>query len=233
MISFIIPCYNEELYIRECIRSIKKECNSLLYEIIVVDNNCTDNTVLIAMQEGVIIVSERQKGVVFARQKGYKSAKYDLIANIDADSRLCEGWIKKAISKILEPDVVAVTGPLIYDNVSVTISIMTKIYYYLAWFSNNYIGVFLQGGNSLIKKSALDKANGYDTSIVFYGEDTMTAKRLKPFGKIKFVMGLKLHSSPRRLKDQGILKTSWLYITNYFSVTFKNKSTTSNYKDFR
>jgi glycosyltransferase involved in cell wall biosynthesis len=233
MISFIIPCYNEETYIRACIQSIKKECSSIQYEIIVVDNNCTDNTVLIAMQENVTIVSERQKGVVFARQKGYKSAKYDLIANIDADSRLSEGWVKKALSKILEPDVVAITGPLIYDNVSLSMSIMTKFYYYLAWFSNNYIGVFLQGGNSLIKKDALDKANGYDISVVFYGEDTMTAKRLKPFGKIKFVMGLNLHSSPRRLKDQGVIKTTWLYISNYFSVTFKNKSATNNYKDFR
>jgi glycosyltransferase involved in cell wall biosynthesis len=68
-ISFVIPCYNEENYIRNCIQSIKREAGSLLlYEIIVVDNNCTDRTVLIAMQEGVTVVSEQQKGVVFARQ---------------------------------------------------------------------------------------------------------------------------------------------------------------------
>ena len=93
-ISFVIPCYNEEKYIRDCIHSIRREASSLPhYEIIVVDNNCTDQTVLIAMQEGVTVVSERQKGVVFARQKGYETAQYNLIANIDADSRLCEGWI--------------------------------------------------------------------------------------------------------------------------------------------
>jgi hypothetical protein len=93
--------------------------------------------------------------------------------------------------------------------------------------------VFVQGGNCLIRKDILDKANGYDTSIAFYGEDTMTAKRLHQFGKIKFVMKLRLHSSPRRLKEQGIINTSWLYISNYFSVTFKNKSATNDYKDFR
>jgi len=233
-ISFVIPCYNEEKYIRDCIRSIRREASSLPhYEIIVVDNNCTDQTVLIAMQEGVTVVSERQKGVVFARQKGYESAQYNLIANIDADSRLCEGWVEIALNNIADPSVVAVTGPLIYDDVSHSLTISTKFYYYLAWFSNSFIGVFLQGGNAMIKKSALDKTNGYDTTIAFYGEDTMTAKRLEPFGKIKFAMKLKLHSSPRRLKDQGVFSTTWLYLKNYFSVTFKDRAATNSYKDYR
>jgi len=235
VISFVIPCYNEEQYIRDCIQSIKIEASSCLYcyEIIVVDNNCTDNTASIALEEGANVVSEKQKGVVFARQKGYEIAQYDLIANIDADSRLCKGWVETALYHVDKLGIVAVTGPLVYDDVSRTMLAMTKLYYYLAWFSNNYIGVFLQGGNALIKKSALDKVNGYDTSITFYGEDTMTAKRLQKFGKIKFAMKLKLHSSPRRLKDQGTFKTVWLYLSNYFSVTFKNKSTTNDYKDFR
>jgi glycosyltransferase involved in cell wall biosynthesis len=233
-ISFVIPCYNEEKYIRDCIRSINREAQSLPnYEIIVVDNNCTDQTVLIAMQEGVTVVSERQKGVVFARQKGYESAQYNLIANIDADSRLCKGWVDIALSNIADPKVVAVTGPLVYDDVSRSLAISTKIYYYIAWFSNNFIGVFLQGGNALLKKSALDATNGYDTTIAFYGEDTMTAKRLEPHGKIKFAMKLKLHSSPRRLKDQGVFSTTWLYLKNYLSVTFKNQAVTNSYKDYR
>jgi len=233
-ISFVIPCYNEEKYIRDCIRSIVQEAKILpSYEIIVVDNNCTDNTAAIAREEGAIVIIEQRKGVVFARQAGYEAAQYELIANIDADSRLCEGWTNIARFWISDSKIVAVTGPLLYDDVSKSISIMTRIYYYLAWFSNNYIGVFLQGGNALIKKSALDKVNGYDTTIAFYGEDTMTAKRLEPFGKIKFCMQLKLHSSPRRLKDQGILNTTWTYLKNYLSVTFKDKATTSAYKDFR
>ena len=233
-ISFIIPCYNEEKYIRDCIRSIKREASCLPhYEIIVVDNNCTDDTVLIAMQEEITVVSEHQKGVVFARQKGYEIAQYDLIANIDADSRLCKDWVKIALSSLVDLSVVAVTGPLIYDDISQSLAISTKIYYYLAWFSNRFIGVFLQGGNSLIRKSALELANGYDTNIAFYGEDTMTAKRLEPFGKIKFNMKLKLHSSPRRLKEQGVISTSWLYLMSYFSVTFRNKAATNTYEDFR
>lgn len=233
MISFIIPCYNEQDYIKECIQSIKREAKWIPYEIIVVDNNCTDNTVYIAIQEGAIVVTEKQKGVVFARQSGYEHAKYSLIANIDADSRLFPGWIWIAMKHISQPDVVAVTGPIIYDGASLALRVLTRIYYWFALQSNKYIGVFLQGGNCLIRKSALDLVGGYDRSIAFYGEDTMTAKRLEQSGKIVFEPGLFIYSSPRRLKDQGIISTTWLYLTNYFSVTFKNKSTTDDYKDFR
>jgi glycosyltransferase involved in cell wall biosynthesis len=230
----VIPCYNEEKYIRDCIHSINEESKLLTnYEIIVVDNNCTDNTAAIAREEGATVIVEQKKGVVFARQAGYQAAQYELIANIDADSRLSKGWIDIAAHEINDPDIVAITGPLVYDDVSESMHIMTRLYYYMAWLSNRFVGVFLQGGNALIKKSALDKVNGYDTNIAFYGEDTMTAKRLEPYGKIKFVMKLKLHSSPRRLKDQGIISTTWLYLKNYLSVTFKDRAATTAYKDFR
>jgi len=233
MISFIIPCYNEEAHIKDCIRAIRKHVWYVPYEIIVVDNNCTDKTVEIAELEGAFVIKETRKGVVFARQTGYEAAKGFLIANIDADSKITEGWIWEALSRLSNDDTVAVTGPLEYQDVGLGLRIMTKLYYLIAKLSNDYIGVFIQGGNSMIKKSALDKVGGYDLSIAFYGEDTMTAKRIQHLGKIVFNMYMVTTTSPRRLKEQGNIKTIWMYLTNYFSVTFKNKSTTNDYKDYR
>ena len=233
IISFIIPCYNEEKYILDCIRSIRKHMWYVPYEIIVVDNNCTDNTVSIAELELVMVIKEPRKGVVFARQAGYEAATGRLIANIDADSKITDGWVWKAFSSLSNDNVVAVSGPLEYDGASFGLKIMTKLYYLLAKMSNDHIGVFLQGGNCMIKKKALDEVKGYDTSIAFYGEDTMTAKRIQHLGKIVFNIHMVTTTSSRRLEEQGVIKTTWLYLTNYFSVTFKNKSTTNEYKDFR
>ena len=233
MISFIIPCYNEEEHIKDCIRSIRANVWYVPYEIIVVDNNCTDKTAEIAELEGAFVIKESRKGVVFARQAGYEAAKGFLIANIDADSKITDGWVWEALSCLSNENVVAVSGPLEYDGASLGLRIMTKLYYLIAKLSNDYIGVFLQGGNAMIKKSALDKVGGYDLSIAFYGEDTMTAKRIQHLGKIVFNMYMITTTSPRRLEEQGVIKTTWLYLTNYFSVTFKNKSTTNDYKDFR
>jgi glycosyltransferase involved in cell wall biosynthesis len=233
MISFIIPCYNEEKHIKDCIRSIRKNVWYLPYEIIVVDNNCTDKTAKIAEKEQAFVIKETRKGVVFARQAGYQAARGRLIANIDADSKITSAWLWEALSGLSDDNVVAVTGPLKYEDVSSSLRMMTKFYYALAKISNDHIGVFLQGGNAIIRKSALDEVGGYDTSIAFYGEDTMTAKRIQHLGKIVFNPRMITTTSPRRLKEQGLIKTSWLYISNYFSVTFKNKSATKDYKDFR
>ena len=233
MISFIIPCYNEEEHIKDCIRSIRANVWYVPYEIIVVDNNCTDKTGEIAELELAKVIKEPRKGVVYARQAGYEAATGRLIANIDADSQITDGWVWEALSCLSNENVVAVSGPLEYDGASLGLRIMTKLYYLIAKLSNDYIGVFLQGGNAMIKKSALDKVGGYDLSIAFYGEDTMTAKRIHHLGKIVFNMYMVTTTSPRRLEEQGVLKTTWLYLTNYFSVTFKNKSTTNDYKDYR
>lgn len=233
-VSFIIPCYNEEKFIKDCIRSIKDDTQGMSnIEIIVIDNNCTDSTAEIARDEGVIVVNEDQKGVVFARQRGYLESKYDLIANVDADSRIPLGWTETALKTMSDDSVVAVTGPLIYDDASLKLRFVVRIYYYLAYISCKLIGVFLQGGNCMIRKTALQKVGGYDTSVAFYGEDTMTAKILQQFGKIKFNMNLNLLSSSRRLAKQGVVKTTWLYLVNYLYVTFKGKPHTNEYKDFR
>jgi glycosyltransferase involved in cell wall biosynthesis len=233
MISFIIPCYNEEAHIKDCIRAIRKHVWYVPYEIIVVDNNCTDKTAEIAELESAFVIKETRKGVVHARQAGYEAATGRLIANIDADSKITDGWVWEALSCLSNDNVVAVSGPLEYDGTRFSLKVMTKLYYLLAKVSNDHIGVFLQGGNCMIKKKALDDVGGYDTSIAFYGEDTMTAKRIQHLGKIVFNMYMITTTSPRRLEEQGVLKTTWLYLTNYFSVTFKNKSTTNDYKDFR
>jgi len=233
MISFIIPCYNEEEHIKDCIRSIRKHVWYVPYEIIVVDNNCTDKTAEIAEAELAMVIKESRKGVVFARQAGYEAATGRLIANIDADSEITDGWVWEALSCLSNDETVAVTGPLKYNGASFKLRILTKFYYFVAKLSNDYIGVFLQGGNAMIKKKALDEVGGYDTSIAFYGEDTMTAKRIQHLGKIVFNMYMVTTTSPRRIEEQGLIKTTWLYMTNYFSVTFKNKSTTNDYKDYR
>ena len=233
MISFIIPCYNEEEHIKDCIRSIRANVWYVPYEIIVVDNNCTDKTAEIAELELAKVIKEPRKGVVYARQAGYEAATGRLVANIDADSQITDGWVWEALSCLSNDETVAVTGPLEYNSASFKLRVLTKFYYFLAKLSNDYIGVFLQGGNCMIKKKALDEVGGYDTSIAFYGEDTMTAKRIQHLGKIVFSMYMITTTSPRRLKEQGLIKTTWLYMTNYFSVTFKGKSTTNDYKDFR
>ncbi len=84
----IVPAYNEENYLEACLKSLT---NQLIpqneYEIIVVNNNSTDNTEKISRGfPQVRLINEKRQGVVFARIKGVEEAKGGTIAFIDADS---------------------------------------------------------------------------------------------------------------------------------------------------
>jgi glycosyltransferase involved in cell wall biosynthesis len=70
LISFVVPAYNEEALIASCIASIQSEIaqTGCQAEIIVVNNDSTDGTRLIASSiPAVLVVDEMQRGLVQAR----------------------------------------------------------------------------------------------------------------------------------------------------------------------
>jgi glycosyltransferase involved in cell wall biosynthesis len=92
-LSIIIPAYNEERYLKNCLDSIAKQTIKP-DEVIVVDNNSTDKSVEIARSyDFVKIINEKEQGVVHARNRGFNAAKCDIIARIDADSVLPRAWV--------------------------------------------------------------------------------------------------------------------------------------------
>lgn len=233
IISFVIPAYNEENFISQCLNSVKKEIEKFQInaEIIVVDNASTDKTKEIASKfKKVKIINEFKRGLTFARQAGFLESKGVLIANIDADTILPEGWIEYVLSEFNKnKNLVALSGPQIYYDVSKKILIYQKIFYkiaYLTYLFNKYIlnkSSMLQGGNFVIRREALKKIGGFNTNILFWGEDTDIAKRLHKIGEVKFTFKLPIYASGRRLLKEGVFKTAWRYALNYFYVIFWGK----------
>lgn len=80
-ISVIIPCYNEEESIEKVIKSI----SSGIDEIIVVDNNSTDKTPVIARGLGARVIFEPVQGYGAALKSGFRNATGDIIATLDGD----------------------------------------------------------------------------------------------------------------------------------------------------
>jgi glycosyltransferase involved in cell wall biosynthesis len=232
-ISFVIPAYNEESCIGACLDSILQaiEKEKADAEVIVVDNASTDATSdIVRRYEKVKLVCESKKGLVQARQAGYLAASGDLIANIDADNRLTEKWITKVLDEFAKDEkLIALSGPLIYYDVPFYVRFLTRFFYCLAYgsyFLNRFIlrhSSMLQGGNFVIRKTALDKLGGYDTRLEFWGEDADIAHRLHPLGKVKLTFQLPIFSSGRRLMKEGIFKTGLKYTLNYYSIIFFKK----------
>jgi glycosyltransferase involved in cell wall biosynthesis len=242
-ISFVIPAYNEEAYIGPCLDSVMRELSAGAYdaEVIVVDNNSTDRTRELALAvPNVKVVGESHKGLVRARQAGFLASSGDLIANIDADTRLPQGWVATVFDEFRRDDrLAALSGPLIYFDMPLFGRALVRVFYWLAYLvyfivrDVLHVGAMVQGGNFVVRRSALEPIGGFDTSIEFYGEDTDVARRVSRIGRVKWTFRLPIYSSARRLKGEGIVRVGLRYALNYFWVTFRGRPLTRDYTDIR
>lgn len=242
-LAFVIPAYNEEALIGPCLESVIREVRraGVEAEIIVVNNASTDRTKQIASAfPEVTVVDEFKKGLVHARRAGFEASTAELVANIDADTQLPQGWVTTVMTTFgKRADLVGLSGPYVYHDLSLWNRFLVRGFYYLSYavyLLNRFvlrIGSMIQGGNFVIKRSAWIKAGGYDTSISFYGEDTDIAVRLSRVGKVKWTFGLPMYTSGRRLEEEGVFKTAGTYTLNYFWVTFRGKPVTKDYTDVR
>jgi glycosyltransferase involved in cell wall biosynthesis len=101
-LSFVIPAYNEEALLGPCLHSIMAQLaqERVDAEIIVVNNASTDRTRAVAAAfPGVRLIDEPRRGLVRARQAGFVAATGELIANLDADTRLTPGWLAQVSTR--------------------------------------------------------------------------------------------------------------------------------------
>jgi GT2 family glycosyltransferase len=205
-------------------------------EVVVVDNASTDRTSEVACAfEGVRVVHEPAKGLTKARQKGLAEARGDIIAYVDADTRMPPGWINTVLKTFAgDQRVVCVSGPYVYYDASRLERSLVRMYWVVlakpAYWLTRYMVV---GGNFAAKKSALLQIGGFDTNIAFYGEDTNIARRLKAAGKVKFVMQLPMPTSARRLHAEGVMAMALKYGANFLGEVVLKRPVTDQYDDVR
>jgi glycosyltransferase involved in cell wall biosynthesis len=242
-ISFIIPAYNEESYIRHCLDAIIKEINGREgYEVIVVDNNSNDQTCEIVAREypDVQLVHEPQRGANRAREAGFMASKGALVAFLDADTELGKGWTlraERAFAK--DPNLVCLSGPFIYYDLPPGVRLLVKFFYgmsYIVYLLNNFIfhsTSVIQGGTEIVRRDALQKIGGHNVSLTFYGDDADLARRLSKVGEVRFSFKFTMRSSGRRLAKEGTFTMGWRYAMNYFWITIFHKPFTMTSTEVR
>ncbi len=242
-ISFVIPAYNEEDNIVGCLEAVTRSlagshCSA---EVIVVNNASVDRTAeRAAAFAGVRVVDEPVKGLSRARQAGFLAARGKLIANLDADTRPTARWLAVVLDTFgRDPDLAALSGPFIYYDLPVLWRGPVRAFYALAYLAHLFnqrvlhVGAMLQGGDFVVRRTALEAVGGYDTSIDFYGEDTDIARRLSKVGRVKWTFRLPIKSSGRRLIEEGVVRTGLRYALNFIWVTFVGRPWTTTHTDIR
>ncbi len=88
-ISIVIPAYNEEKCISQTIKNLPYDeikSNKYELEVIVVNNNCSDNTAKLAKDLGATVVTETKRGYGHALHRGFIETSGNIIVTIDADN---------------------------------------------------------------------------------------------------------------------------------------------------
>ena len=234
-ISLIVPAYNEEKYIGACLDSATKNSNGKLFEIIVVNNASTDRTEeIVKKYKDIRVVQENNKGVTRARQRGFIESSGNILAFIDADTKMPPGWIEQVIDEFeKDKNLVCLSGPYVFYDIPLWKSFLVKIFWILSMPIYWVIGYMALAGNSVIRKEILKKMNGFNTEIEFWGDDTDTARRAKVFGKVKFKLNFIMYASGRRITKKGLLKMAIIYTSQFFSVVIRHRPATQKYIDIR
>ena len=100
-VSVIICCYNSGWIIKRCLEALKNQNvrKGLAWEIVIVDNNCSDNTIEEAMDTMANcniefrVVYEKTPGLLYARKKGIAEVKYTYTIYCDDDNLLCPEYV--------------------------------------------------------------------------------------------------------------------------------------------
>jgi glycosyltransferase involved in cell wall biosynthesis len=232
MVSVIIPTYNEEENIAQCLVSLTHQTvPRSTYEVIVVDGGSTDHTREIAQKYADKVFIQTSAKVGGARNDGIIAASHDIVATTDADCIIPPTWIETIKKGFLDPGVVQIYGPvypieesvknslsLFFANTFSRLGYYTKIFYYTL------------GCNTAFKREAFVRAGMYRP--VDAGDDLEIALRMKKFGKVKFCRAMNVGFSMRRYQQYGSLKSlyEWIYIVAHGGEARKFNYSKKEYK---
>ena len=118
MLSIIIPVYNSEKYLKECLTSIINQTLKDI-EIICVNDGSTDNSLKILEEFGaqdsrLRIINQENQGQGYARNAGLEAAKGDYVGFIDSDDYISPDFYKKLYS--YKSDIVLTTKRRYLEN---------------------------------------------------------------------------------------------------------------------
>lgn len=128
LISLIIPVYNVELYIKNCLNSIVSQLPNSEVEVIIIDDGSPDrsyniiNEYLINLPDSIkrqfSLIRQENRGLSAARNTGIDNSKGEYLAFLDSDDMLYEGYFCNLISIIEKnkPDIIQFMADRFDDN---------------------------------------------------------------------------------------------------------------------
>lgn len=228
-VTIMVPAHNESIVIRRTVLALlKMDYPKDLYEIIVINDNSSDNSAEVLMEvkknhpdHNLIIINTDNvtggKGKSNALNIGLKASKGSVIAIYDADNTPEKGALKILVENLMSDDNLgAVIGKFRTRNRNASIITRFVNIETLAYQCMNQAGRYfffklctIPGTNFVIRRSIIEKMGGWDTKAL--AEDTEISFRIYRMGYyIKFMpLAVTWEQEPHLLKVWFRQRTRW------------------------
>lgn len=229
LLSIIIPAYNVELYIKECLDSIFDNLTpdqANLVEIIVVNDGSTDGTAavleLYGKRDNLVFLTQHNKGISYARNIGIKTAVGKYLMFVDSDDYLLPGALSRIIDFLIENDDVDIVeygyceqrgnNDLLCDKMetpSVTSGNGQKIF--VEWKNESLFNALVW--TKIVLRSLITENNIYFYEGIFH-EDEEWSPRIYAYAKKVLYLPLQIYVY--RVRDGSVTHT--MTSKNYFDM---------------
>lgn len=210
--SFIVPAFNEELYLEPTLKAIHVAGRSLSrdYEIIVVNDDSTDGTRELAISLGARVVDVRCRKISAVRNAGARQAGGDLLIFVDADTVISSRTYRSAVRSIdggyIGGGAIIRFGGKLTHLERYALNLLTLIY--LRWI------VWAAGCFVFVRRDAFERVGGFDETY-FACEEIFLSLSLKQIGRFKIVSDPVVTSS-RKLNSYSLSYLFWLLSKTLF-----------------
>ncbi len=214
LVSIVVIMYNEEAFITKTLEHIKQQTYKN-YEVILVDDQSSDNTVMVAKQYlnklPLTIVKRNHSGPAHSRNHGASLARGKLILFLDADTHISPNFIQQAVSKMRKQHLSMAAPDFTHDSSRFLDRLVGSIYgtwLKMVQFHNpRAVGFCL-----LVLKEVHDRIC-FDGQVLI-AEDFDYVRRASRIGKFRIIKGAQAITSWRRFRKENAV----LLILKYFIV---------------
>jgi GT2 family glycosyltransferase len=201
-LSIIIPTWNTAKVTLKCIETIQKYLKNFSYEIIVVDNGSTDDTLKVLFSSKVKIIKNKQNlGFAKANNQGVKTAQGDYLLFLNSDMELINSSLIDMFNFIKYDSQIGIIGPQFLNTdltpQSSVFPPQTSLNAFKEFWLNQknayskYLPSsdrpskvsFISGGAMMIKKSFFESLGGWNEKYFFYFEDMDLCRKVGKSGK--------------------------------------------------
>lgn len=225
LVSVVIPCYNVEQYIAQCIQSLLNQVHKDL-QIICVNNNSTDNTLSVltrfAIEHSSLItlVEEPQKGAPYARNRGLQEVTGAYVQFLDADDLLEPEKIAHQVALAEAHNFPAIVAADYFRQPVNGTKKLHRVKHQDFWLGLLYTQLGITSAN-FFKTSAVKAVNGFDVTLKSSQEYALMYKMMQKGDEVihdKLALTIVRDRASGSISQQDVSENMERYLTLRTSV---------------